>query len=597
MKTIKDYYKGPSVVELRNLCKQKGLPTNGSKDVLLSRLKDSNNTQSSIPDIFKQGSDREHVAPLLNKTKDNSSSAFFLQIKASNLSNYFSHGYIYPMALEESDIYKNENRAKDILSIFEDYIVVSKMPSNFESADVLVELIMNGIIVSEYENLGLFYIAEPIPVSRIKTIYFTTLEAQNTFASSIKTFPDSFIPNYLYKTFPSRSELGPYIDLDKINLPKNTALSFWKEKLDLFDKILGLFAFIKNSGVFYAERENKFEDHTTGFFSAINLINPISELANYKGTSFLRPLLYRDFDTSTTQRTIAKSVIERVYTNKTFDIKIAIEILETAFSNTLSKKEETSDIKELIELFKQLDKQVISYKGLLQKVILKNNLTANLPTLALLFLAKFPNKSRQNSDKQAVRNPFIENEFGFQMNVTEYVLGFLGLYYGYKNMTKEDTNLKFVDKNFEQFANSTQNIKFKLESYLDRFVIESAFQFAIKQNVLSDSFDFLNWDNNQIEYKPIVIPASIQYEYSDASFTVLGQRILSVQRLDKADKILTKIESQYLDKIEGSSYLITFIKKHIRFEKKALLEMLKQNKGGYPIDDLEKVIELDNKKK
>jgi len=585
-------YKDHKIDQLRDLCKERGLDTGGKKNDLVSRLLKADNSK---PNMFTPAAVEVEKPKKTIKvaTKEN----FYLQIKSSNLSNYFNFGYFYPLALEESEIYKNENRANDILTTFEDYIIIGKSPINrFESSDVLIEFVMNGIEVSEFENSGLFYVSEPIPISRVKTIYFKSAATKATFLSSVKTFPDSFIPSSLCEIITTDNEKAEEIDFERIKLPKNEKLSDWKERLDLFDKILGLFAFIKNACVFYAEKENKFENYSTGFFSTLNLINPIRQLASYKENVYLRPLLhYRNLEINSAQREIFKSIMDRLYANKTFDIKTAITILEKSIANEHSKNGELSDIREQIDLFKQLDKLIISYKGLLQKEVIRK--AQNLPALVLLFLSKFPNKSRQNTDKQAVRNSFIENEFGCPLNIAEYILGFLGLYYGYKNMNKEDTNLKFSDSTFEQLAVNSQSIKFKLENYFDRFIVESVFQFAVKQKVLNDTFDFLNWSTEKSESKPASVPSNFQFEYSDKSFYVMGQKILSIVRQDKTEKVFERIANLYSAKVENTSYLATFFAKYFHLDKWHVIDMLKKNKGRYPMNELEDVIDMDSKNK
>jgi hypothetical protein len=589
-------YKDHKIDELRDLCTKRGLDTSGKKNDLVSRLLRSDESKNNI---FTQTlmEDELAIKPVETKVKLSMKENFYLHLNSSNLSNYFTFGYFYPLALEESEIYKTENRAKDILSIFDEYIIVGKKPINkFENSDVLVELVLNGIKVSEFENSGLFYVPEPIPISRVKSIYFKTATIKATFLSSVKTFPDSFIPGSICKIISDENEKFEEIDFAKISLPRNETLSEWKIKLDLFDKILGLFAFIKNASIFYAERENKFENYSTGFFSTLNLINPTKQLAVYKENVYLRPLLhYRNLEINSAQRVIFKSVIEKVYANKTFDFKVAIEILETSVTNEHSMNGELADIKELIALFKQLDKLIVSYKELLQKEVIRKN--QNLPALALLFLSKFPNKSRQHTDKQAVRNTFIQNEFAAPLNITEYVLGFLGLYYGYRSMIKEDTNLKFSDGTFEQLALSTQSIKFKLESYFERFVVESAFQFAVQQKVLNDSFEFLNWDSDISYNKSFTLTSNYQYEYTDRSTNIMGQSILSIFRQDKTEKVFDRIANQYPDKIENTTYLAAFFVKYFNLDKWHILDILKKHKSRYPMNELEDIIDIDSKSK
>ncbi|WP_346239237.1 SAP domain-containing protein [Niabella insulamsoli] len=589
-------YKDHKIAELRDFCRERGLDTSGKKNDLVSRLLRSDDLKR---DMFSQNvmEDGVSIKRARSTAKFSMNDNFYLQLKSSNLSNYFTFGYFYPIALEESEIYKNENRAKDILSIFEEYIIVGRAPiAKLENSDILVELVLKGIKTTEFDNSGLYYVSEPIPVSRVKSIYFKTATARATFLSSTKTFPDSFIPSSICEIIPEENEKFEEIELDKIKLPKNETLSAWKYKLDLFDKVLGLFAFIKNANIIYAERESKFENYSPGFFSTLNLINPIKQFSIYKENTYLKPLLhYHNIEINSAQRVIFKSVIEKVYSNKTFDINNAIEVLQNSIANDFSKNGELADIKELIHLFNQLDRLLISYKEILQKEVIRKN--QNLPALALLFLAKFPNKSRQHTDKQAVRNTFIQNEFVAPLNIAEYILGFLGLYYGYKNMVKADTNLRFSDITFEQLASNTQSIKFKLESYFERFIVESAFQFAAHQKILSDSFDFLNWDDDVNNTKSIMLTSNYQYDYSDKSTVVMGQMVLNIFRKDKTEKVFERIANQYSDKVENTTYLASFFAKYFNLDKWHVLDLLKKNKGRYPVSELEDVIDLDSKSK
>lgn len=581
-------YQGYKIDKLRTLCEERGLSTDGKKDELLNRLSKYDNP---IQDIFSQ----PNTNAIANKFSE-ASNKFYLHINAANLSNYFAFGCFYPLALEESEIYKRENRTKDILSFWEEYIIIAKSPINrFRSSDVLIEILLNGIEVISFEKTGLYYVKEPIPISRVKAIFFKNLAEKSTFLSSIKTFPDTFIPSSICKIITAEIEKGIDIDIESIKLPKNDSLHAWKEKLRLFDKILGLFAFIKNSGTFYAEKENKFESHSSGFFSTLNLLNSVEELSKYKENVFLKTLIhYHILDVNSAQREIFKSIIEIIYGDKMMDIETAVLILEEVGNKEYLADTELLNLKQLTELLKKIDRLNISFKESLQTEIMHKS--HNLPVLALFFLSKYPNKSRQNSDKQAVRNIFIEKDNFLPINIAEYILGILGIYYGYRNMVKEDTNLKFIDKNFEQLAANSQHIKFKLESYFDRFIIESIFQFSVTQKPLNEYFSFLNWGKEEKKTDNSQVLSDYQYEYINESFVIMGQEITMVIRRDKIDRIIEFISNQYSDKININSYLSDFFIKHFQLDKKYVLDVLKQNKGLFSINELEDVIKIDRKK-
>jgi hypothetical protein len=592
---MKSEYKRKKIAELRTLCISKGLDTNGQKEELITRLEDYDQTFSNI-DSFRQTTTAERVndekLTFGTKAVDQSmdTSNYFLLLKSANVANYFNFGYIYPLALEESDIYKNENRSFDILSLFEEYIVIHKATNvKINEDEVAIELVLYGLNVTEYASTGLFYINEPIPVSRVKSIYFTNASKRETFLSSIKTFPDSFIPSSICKIFPLMGSVEDF-DYASIKLPSNDSLINWKNILTTVDKLFGLFAFIKNVGILNSEKESQLEEYTTSFIGALNIINPISTFSEFKENTFLKPVIqYQNVEITNAHRQVFKSIVERIYLNQEFNLRVAVNVLESVLSSSNIRVDEANEIKEQLYLFEQLDKLLISYKGVISKDVIKKH----LPTLALLFLSKFPNKSRQNTDKQAIRISFIENEFSFATNTAEYILGILGLYYGYKNMVKEDTNLNFRDKVFSRLASPIQSIKFRLESYFERFIVESIFRFATKQTPLNDKFEFLNWGNELKSDRESFNLDSEDYEYTDKSFMLLGHNILRIVRIDKTEKLFEKIQLEYPDSIQDTSYLFTFFKKYFRIDKWYFLELLKKNKGRYPKEELERILEID----
>ena len=97
--------------------------------------------------------------------------------------------------------------------------------------------------------------------------------------------------------------------------------------------------------------------------------------------------------------------------------------------------------------------------------------------------------------------------------------------------------------------------------------------------------------------KPITPTSNYQYEYSDRSTNVMGQKILSIFRQDKTEKVFDRIANQYSDNVENTTYLAAFFSKYFNFDKWHILDLLKKNKSRYPMNELEDVINLDNKTK
>lgn len=579
-------YKDLKKDELKELCIKKGLSTAGKREDLITRLTQAE-SKEPIPDIFSQVSKPENSLQI--KAHDNRQSNYpLLHIKSANLSNYFNFGYVYPLCLEESEIYKTENRANDILSQCPNYILASYYPINsFGNNDVLVEFIHDNLDYQEINSFEVLIVNQPFPVSRIKSIYFKTEKDRSTFISSVRTFPDNYVPESICKVFTSESKTIQ-IDFEKLPPFDNKSVEKWKEPLDFFDRLMGLFAFIKNTGLLYAEKENRLDEYLPSFFGALGLINSVPELTRFKENALLRPL-FKELEITTAQRLLFKLVVDRIKANDTFSIKIAITLLESTLSET-NKPEEKAELTEIIRLFKEVDKLSISFPELLTRDLISRN----YPVLILLFLAKYPNKSRLNTDKQAVRTLFV-GETPLPISTAEYVLSLLGFYYGYKNMIKADTNLRFNDGYYQTVANYVQSIKFKLDEFIDRFIIESCFNYAITQKQLSDNYQYLLQSNLSTKV-PTNAPTN-HFTYSTKLTEVLNHNVISITRISKLESAISEILAFYPDKVQKTSYLSAFFFNHFKLDLHYIIETIRKSPGDVNIDEVIKIIDLDKSKR
>lgn len=587
-------YKRVSVRELQQLCEGYGIDKNGKKEDLIKRLEEYTMKTKDFKTQNLFSDRRVSVADNKNHLVIDSARSY-LQINGSNLAYYFNFGIIYPLYLENNAIYKNENRAQDILSKFPNYLIVADgRLENFRNDDVLVEIIMDGIELRKIEETKLAIVTQPIPISRIKSIYFSSESELRSFLASTEVFPDAFIPSSICKVIDNEI---PEVKID-FNSLKVDRVDFvtdndWKFKLESYDRILGMFSFMKNSGLLNAERENDLQEYTNTFFSALQHINLTSKLSVFKEVSLYRYILKpEDIEINSAQRFIFKQIIDRIYSNQEFDLSIGIEILNKALESGSAKEGEVSDIHIIIDWFQRLEQLKVSYKDLLQQELIRKN----YPILALLILSKFPNKSRQNTDKQAVRNIFIDSSFEISKSISEFVLAILGLYYGYSTMVKQDTNLRFEDKYLEIVAKKVQSIKIKLNSHLDRFIVESVFEYVVNKRPALGDFKYLNI--NPVPSLNIPTPpTSIDYEYTIQISEVLGTNVLNLRRSNKFDRIISQINEKYGDVIDGSSYLSFFLAKNVGWQKDESIVLLKKLSQRISIDEIEKIIELDHQKK
>jgi len=575
--------------QLREQCRINKLSTEGKKDDLLKRLLASD-IKKTNPLAF---TDIVETDNSIENNKQQKSATLFINVKASNLPFYFNAGVIYPLALEESVIYRNENRKKDVFSQFEEYIILSEKSLNkFEDDDVLVEIIINGLKVDKIDNEQLMFSGDPIPLSRIKSIVFPTTVSKNTFISSVKTFPDSFIPESLcYVT--SNNMDSVQIDLNSISLPQNNQISEWKIRLKKFDRLMGMFSFMKNAGIFFAERDNSYQEYTTTYFSALSLINSQIKTISTKDLGLYRYILFPfDIEQTNVQRVLFRQILDTIHNDIDFDLDIAQKIIEKSLASNLASEEEAKELRQILEYFNKLNQHQVAYKDLLFVDIIRKN----YPILSLLYLAKFSNKSRQHTDKQAVRNSFIFHEAQFSKSLTEYLLGILGLYYGYKTMIREDTNLKLIDNVFSMLAEKQQSIKFKLTSTLDRVIIESIFNFCRTDKTLSEDYPFLKVDQENSR-QPVDFPTWGAFDYQSNEIFVCQTRITMVDRKNKSNRIIELVEKEYSGNVNGNSLLVHYLLSNYGISKEIIIELMKLHVNKLNVEEMIQLIKIDQTRK
>lgn len=581
-------YKKLSMNELKDYCKKNNLSTDGKKDDLIKRLSKMTVNSSVQLDL---SSPSEYLISHDGHIDDKET--LFIHLKVSNLSYYFNAAVIYPLALENSSIYKNENRKRDIFNEFPEYISLSSAPINsYDDDDVLVQISTEGLRVDSSLSPNISLVSEPIPISRIKSLAFRTASVKSSFIASIKTFPDSFIPEKIC-TIAQLHVKAIEINLHElqVRLKSNIYLNDWRIKLMKFDRIMGMFSFMKNAGLFFSEKENIYQEYTINYFSALNLINTNTQAQPTKDIGLYKYILFpSEMETSNIQRVLFKLIIDSIYQDLNFDLGRAIFILKQALNSKLASADETNDLVLIMDFFQKLELHQVSFKDLLMIDVIRKN----YPVLALLFLSRFSNKSRQHTDKQAVRITFMFESY-FNKSLTEYLMAVLGLYYGYKTMIKYDTNLKFSDNEFENLSNQQQSIKFKLTSNLDRITIQSIFDFCKSDKPISNNYTFLYSDFDK-GVQIMNMGKTSMYDYFDKSYYVHNTKITTIERKNKAEKFIDIIDRFYSNKISSDSFLYHYLTS-MGIDKKILIDLLKSNIANVNSETVAQLIELDQRVK
>jgi len=463
-----------------------------------------------------------------------SNSYLYLQLNIENLANYLNGGLFYPVNWELNAIYK-ENRAAypDILTQFPNHLLLSPgLVGAFKDRDVLIEVCLTPKESQELYPLGSsFLYAGALPISRIQQLMFANEDAQKKYFATREIFDDFFFPTKLVSP-KSQFLVKPSLAPTQPEPPTTAGFEF-ERRANLFDKVLGMFAFMKNVPLLRANHTGTISDWNSSFLTALSLINrevsPQQPASLYLFRASLTVEQNTGAENLSERQRLFQDVIAHVYSDKTFNYEWAIGILS-----------QYPELHQFTPLFVSLiNEGETNYKIVLQHLRAKAlRADYNLPLILLVLLCKFSNKDRTHTDKQAARI-YLAQEIGISESEASISAAILGLYYGYQSMIRDDKNLRINDSFFKSIAEDVNRIKFQIERYLDRFVIESVFQYAYKGNRnISDTFDYLKTDRDFSSFN-----VSAPIGYTSKSLIVLGVSILNIAQ---------SVWTAYIDKLPRS---------------------------------------------
>jgi len=558
------------------------LPTDGKVEELKQRLKEHKNKpkrsqMSIVPEVETQ------EGRPAQKTVSH-----FIHLKTSNFIYYLNSAVIVPVALIENETYRTENRRPDILTKFPGHIIVSTKPvDTFASDDVMVEIDSSAVelvMVSE----DVYYTSSPIPISKIISVIFPSQETKKRFLADIKIYPDSFFPEELCNVSVG-SDATVRMDASVVKLPDNEQLRYWSEKLLVFDRILGMFSFMRNVGIIYATQEGVYQQYTDAFFYALYSIYQVEPQSFERDQPVFKYLLrLKGSEGQNVQRALFERVVARIYAGQPFNCTEAATLLSELAAAGLFSREEEKTMATAADIFKKLSRQEIIFKELLGSDLFRRNYAL----FGLLFLAQFGNAQKSHMDKQAVRNVFIGSTALMGRNTAEYLLALLGLYYGYKNMVKADTNLVPDDRIFATLAAEEQTIKVKDLHYIDRIMVESCFEYARTDNPLKRKFEVAKYPNPKVQRSPLSIAANGDL-YTDHSYKKFDTWVTVLERRNKLQQLAEIIVKEFPALITGNSLTLQFLINKYGIPKRWLVELLLEYGNSSEAADLKMLIGID----
>jgi hypothetical protein len=360
---------------------------------------------------------------------------FFLPIKSVNLAHYFMKGCVCPT------LYIS-NRNEDIQSKFPDNLLFTTEQFT-DDTDCALEIVLtkNEAQCLQRYSSDFHLFSTPLPISRVKKVIFLGQENCDNTCFNIESGA-AFLPQELIHVEPKLLDSSKVIKAIQLINENENENKLWHSEIDRFNRILGGFAIMQTTS-------SEFADYPINYLFSLSLFN--KKISNdfkklkLKSSNDYRWIFEMDGDKSQFRQ------FRKLIYNK-----IESDIIEAAAMH------DNVDLKKSIGKYdlEEIDQSTNTY------------------TLAIL--ASY-------------------DVIGARMTLDNFISDLLANKFPFKK--KEPLALTFgINKGYSAFRNSykTKNfdidIKFKLDSQLDYYTIESIYQFVFNDKSDNESFDYIdNW--------------------------------------------------------------------------------------------------------
>lgn len=436
---------------------------------------------------------------------------FYIPINSGSLAHYLSRALILPSKYLS-------NKPEDIQNKFEHSILLSKKQW-VKNSDCSIEIVLTTEEVKELNNLtnDFFQLNIPLPISRIRKIYFLDEKQMETTVWNINNGA-AFIPQHLIAI--ANKDNVIFTDNNFISKEASSNLSGEIEKkINRFDTALGGFAFMKvgrkNNHTIPAEfSENYFI--TLSYFNKL-IEEQTTEAEKDKNLSFSRKYLglfsINNSEWSKWQAYIYKYV----------DLQDVEEI---------AAKEGTKVEKKLGVLnIDSIDKQ------------------SHLFDIAIL--ATYGDRKNKSVDDlvNSLHNGVIPE------NKIEDIAILFGLNTGY---TKFRNKYKANNRDYD--------VKYKLDSKLDYYTIESIYQSSFNQNRSNYKFEFIDKLN---------LPKTSNLRFVEfETYTILDKTIIAKKKKTPLDSFLEKYANGFYEKLSESTK--QFLPPYVSFDSEKSINHFKE---------------------
>lgn len=363
---------------------------------------------------------------------------FFFPIQSTSLAHYFATAIIKPAKYFD-------NKIADIQDKYKDFLLFTNKFGTTET-DCCLEVILTDKEISDLidVNKGWFLFDEkPLPISRVKRIYFSDNEKKEITVTNIRMstayIPDTLIGVQAFDNNPSEVIKIPS-DCDGVNQ---------EEKIEMFDRFLGALALMKTAGEPYM-------NYSPNYINTLSIFNSLIKEQISKIDQHIFKDSYKGlFTGSNGFETVLPYLTQKI--NEQILIKIANE------NNQEVKKDKVTHVID-VDSFND----TWTY------------------TIAILNNYGVGDESRRKRIDGLIQSHFSEIKKGKAEGVA--------LCYGY--------NRGYSAFSKDYGKEDKVSYKYKLESRLDYYTIESVYQY-IFNNTVSNYFPYIDeWCPVFSEFQP-----------------------------------------------------------------------------------------------
>lgn len=448
---------------------------------------------------------------------------YLLQVHRIKLQDYIQCGLITP------DRYLSDECEQDIQSTNPDFLVISDgYTQELDEYQILIELILTN---EEKEQLiyteGICYLNSALPITRIKKVYCQDKEIINWILINLATSEKGYLPKKVFE--PYIKNRAPIFE-KKESAPVKQAISSedLSIKMRLFDKRMGMFAFMKNATLYGCNITQRASNYAENYFGMLSKYvdfnkevtshNEIFKLLSDKKNESFKNILYSD-------RQIDEEFMRSIYE----------EIEEPEAKEIFAELLENNKVLKTLPLL--VDKGIYFYIGLIYY---------------------FRDKNSNKKDN-------------FKTNIEEYTpydkletsLAFLGIYYGY-NSLRADESIAIKDKYFKKLLDKERvNIKFKLDSKLDYITVETIYNYSFNdRSIKGFTYGYLDYPKKPTPIK-FAKDKTFEQWYSVEQEGYFDIEHIKIKKQSFEEVVLSKLEKYNEDITPQKYYIFGYIFKYL----------------------------------